>query len=116
MVINGYGRVNPPSSDTDDSDEENEVDWRFIINNERLHQITKTESITQFYQQQQVNWMAHLIRRENDNVGKILTFHQVQRTKRGRISPSILDRAVSFSGMDRAEFIRAAFNKDNIIV
>ena len=33
MVINGYGRVNPPSSDTDDSDEENIVEWRFIINN-----------------------------------------------------------------------------------
>ena len=76
VIFNGYGRVNAPSNTAaeDSSDDDEEVDWRFIITNERLHELTKTNTISSFYQRQQVDWIAHLIRRENDNVGKILTF------------------------------------------
>ena len=83
------------------------------MTNHRFHEIARTKSISEYYQQQQLNWVAHLIRRDNNNVGKILTFHTVARTKRGRKSPSILERAVQHSGVSRSEFLRVSFQKKN---
>ena len=119
MIFYGHSRVNPPAPDrssslsSEDSSEETDYDWRYLITNQKLHEITKTKSITQYYQQQQQNWVAHLIRRNNDNVGKILTFHNVIRKKRGRKSPSILERAIDYSGASRSEFLRVSFQKRN---
>ena len=122
MIWNGYTRVNPPPrnpsqnqpsvSQTSDV-EENEIDWRFVINNDRLYQITCATSIKEFYERQQINWIAHIIRRENNNVCKVLTFHSTKRTKVGRKSPSILERAVAASGVSFTQFLKDSFEKNN---
>ena len=53
MVRNGHARVNsPPVEDEETSLSENEesdnseYDWRYIITNQSLHQITKTDQST----------------------------------------------------------------------
>ena len=56
MIYNGHKRVNPPTTTPDsqtsseDSESENEEDWRYVINNERLFEITKTQTIEHYYQ------------------------------------------------------------------
>ena len=123
MVWNGHTRKNPPPrEETNSSDDlsddsvlfnENDYDWSYIISNESLYRITKTNTIKEFHQQQQINWIAHVIRRQNNNVNKMLTFHTVKRSRRGRKIPSILDRAVQNSGLSFSEFLRTSFLKRN---
>ena len=118
MVWNGHARVNPPTrnpsnNSSDESEEEENIDWSYIIPNEKLYQITGTSTITNFYKQRQINQMAHLIRRENNNVCKILTFHTAKRTKLGRKNLSILERAVQHSGLSHGQFLKDSFMKNN---
>ena len=116
MIWNGLTRVNPPSSEDDleDSLDDDTIDWRYRINNQELYRLTKTETIEDFHRKQQNNWVSHVIRRRNDNICKILTFDTTRRTKRGRKTPSILERAIEYSGTSRTEFIRNSFNKRNL--
>ena len=95
------------------SSEDEPYDYSYIINNERLHQITKTVSITEYYEKQQSDWMAHVIRRDNLNLCKILTFHSTVPRRLGRRTPSILQRAVSASGLSRSQYLRTSFLKKN---
>ena len=122
LLFNGYSRVNPPppesNNDTTSSLSDGEVevedeerDWRYVVNNEALHEITRTCSIEEFYEMQQRNWIAHVIRRENDNICKILTFYDIKRKKLGRKSLSILERALAASGMTRSQFLKACFTR-----
>ena len=121
MIWNGHKRVNPPSRTTgsDSSDEDTsssdleDYDWRYVVTNETLYRVSNTKSIKQFYEQQQMKWIAHVIRRENDNICKILTFHQTKRVKRGRKLLSVLERCVVNSGLERSEFLRTSFLKQN---
>ena len=123
MVRNGHSRVNPPpdesdsdstSSTSDNSTEEPVYDWRYVINNQQLNEITRTKTITEFYHQQQEKWIAHIIRRNNMNTCKQLTFHSIKRKKRGRRSLSILERAAENSGMSMTQFLKASFMKANL--
>ena len=122
MIRNGHTRVNPPrqhgsesSTEGSSSEEEEEVDWRYVINNDKLLCITKTESIDQFHRTQQEKWMSHVVRRNNKNICKILTFHSVKRTKPGRKTPSILERTAAHSGLPLNQFLRNSFAKENRI-
>ena len=122
MVYNGHKRVNPParqasdsasSTSSTESSDDDDVDWSYKITNKKLLNITCTESIKQFYEKQQHNFVAHIIRRENNNIAKNLMFHNVVRTKRGRKSPSILESVIERSGLERSEFLKASFLKTN---
>ena len=116
MIRNGHERVNPPrtnqdtSEDEDLTDDEGEVDWRYVITNQQLYNITQTESIQLYYETQLSKWVSHIIRRGNDNICKILLFHTVKRSKLGRKTPSFLEKAVEISEYSQAEFIRKSFS------
>ena len=86
------------------------IDWRYKINNDRLFRITKTKTIESFYETQQSKWIAHVIRRENNDIIKILTFHTTK-GKRGAPVKSILERSINYSRLDRNQFIRDCFNR-----
>ena len=65
--MNGHQRINPPplsssssSFDGDDSDDDpDQYDWGYVVNNQRLKEITKTKSITEYYEMEQIKWIAH---------------------------------------------------------
>ena len=121
MVYNGHKRVSPPTnqisnsqiSTDNDSDKDDESDWRYIITNENLFHITKVQSIKEYYEQQQQNFVSHIIRRENNNLAKKLMFHNERNIKRGRKSPSILEKVIKRSGLGKSEFIKISFKKKN---
>ena len=81
MVINGYKRVNLPDPSAEKSET---VDWSYVIRDRDLLSITQTDSIESFYTEQQHKWIAHTIRRPNNEIIKKLTFHQTKNVKRGR--------------------------------
>ena len=121
MIRNGHARVNPPPSGNTSSDsnsdnesiEELEVDWRYILNNDTIYGITGTKTIQEYYENQQHNFIAHTVRRENNYPCKILTFHSMHRKKRGRKSMSILERTVHKSGMSKSQFLKTCFDRVN---
>ena len=126
MIWNGHARVNPPprqynnesSDELDSYDEEideidESIDWSYVVTNQQLYNITKTQPIQHYFSNQQQNWISHVIRRENNNLCKILTFHSVKRKKLGRKTPTILENAANKSGLALNEFIKACFTKDN---
>ena len=122
MVRNGHTRVNPPrqrddqsTSEGSSSEDDMEVDWRYVMTNEDLMSITQTESVIQFHKKQQLQWISHLIRRENNNICKILTFHSVKRTKPGRKNASFLERAVQHSDTSLNQFLENSMAKANVI-
>ena len=122
MVWNGHARINPPPRDALEDDtleetyEDDSIDWRYTITNQKLYQLTRTGTIQEFYRAQQNNWVSHLIRRNNNNICKILTFNTTTRTKQGRKIPSILERAVQHSGKSLEEYLRSSFIKSNLQV
>lgn len=120
MVWSGHSRVNPPTpsspshiSSSDTSSDDEETDWRYIITNAELYKITNTNTIKEFSEKRQQSWIAHVIRRDNRNLCKNLTFHNVKRTKLGRKSPSILEKAIISSGMDKDHFLKSSFLRIN---
>ena len=121
MLYNGHTRVNPPpviGNDSDTSDEEEPVeeeqyDYRYVLNNEEIHNITNTKPITEYYQQQQADWISHIIRRDNQNLCKILTFHSIESRRIGRRTKSILQRAIDASCLSTSQFLRKSFLKMN---
>ena len=119
MVWNGHARVNPPPQEplntTSDEIDENqdEIDWSYVITNEKLYQITGALTIQEYMTQQQINWISHVIRRENNNVCKILTFHSTKRTKLGRKNLTVLERAVKESRLCLSQFLKESFVKNN---
>ena len=117
MIFRGNERVNPPPQSTesasDDEVSDEEYDWSYVINNDQLHEITKTEDVSKFYRLQQQNWIAHVVRRGNDNPCKRLTFYDIARKKLGRKSPSILERVIDNSGLSKEQFLNACMKKDN---
>ena len=122
MLYNGHSRINPPprasdNSISDNSEEENDIeeehDWSYVINNERLHQITNTQTITEFYENHQSKWIAHVVRRDNLNLCTIVTFHSIQPNGLGRRTESILERVAEPSDMSMNEYLRVSFQKIN---
>ena len=114
MVWSGHTRVNPPTlqsshASSDSSSDEDEVDWRYKMTNVELYRITKTSTITDYFQKQQNQWISHTVRRSNHNLCKKLTFHSVQRTKRGRKTPTILENVIHNSGMQAGQYLKSCF-------
>ena len=109
IIYNGFKRVHPPNNDEPVNLEL--IDWRYKISNEQLHLLTKNISLEEYYQLQQQKWIAHVSRRENNDIIKILTFHTTKTSKIGRPIPSILERVIELSRLDKSQFLKDCFNK-----
>ena len=107
MVTNGYKRVNQPDPSAEKSET---VDWRYVIRDRDLFSITQTDSIESFYTEQQHKWIAHTIRRPNNEIIKKLTFHQTKNVRRGRRIQSILEKSQQRSNTEKQQYLRDCFN------
>ena len=59
MIRNGFNQTN---------------DFKYIINDKRLHSICKTPTISNFIQVQQTKYLAHIIRQPESIITKQITF------------------------------------------
>ena len=108
MVTNGYKRVNQPDPSAEKSET---VDWRYVIKDRDLFSITQTDSIESFYTEQQHKWIAHTIRRPNNETIKKLTFHQTKNVRRGRRIQSILEKSQQRSNTEKQQYLKNCFNR-----
>ena len=69
MVKNGFKR--------------HEGTWNYVLRNEDLLRICKTESIETFISSQQRNYLAHLVREDDNRCSKKLLFNHDESKKRG---------------------------------
>ena len=115
MITNGFERIGsqPRQNQLDDSDdpEDAEFDYRYVIPNEQLYEQTGTSDLRSYYEKQQQKWISHTIRASNDDPIKILTFHQVKSTGRGRKVKSIIQRVIDRSNVDINQFCRECFSR-----
>ena len=120
MIHRGFERIgqqpviNDESGDSNaesDDEEEHEIDYRFVITNKQLYDLSGTTDVRAYYEDQQRNWISHTIRAPNDDPIKILTFHQEKATGRGRKVRTILQRVVDRSNITGGQFIRESFQR-----
>ena len=52
-----------------------ENSWAYVLTNEDLLRISKTVSLKEFVTKQQVNYVGHLIRKDNNSIAKRLLFN-----------------------------------------
>ena len=70
--------------------DESNGDFRYVINNNRLHQICGTSDLSLFIKLQQRNYVMHVIRMSLERNVKCLTFNDDKNVRRGRPAKSLL--------------------------
>ena len=88
LVRKGFERVHVPQSrrrgsrrsrrsesdQTNDNEEEEDLDWRFVYNNQNILKITNSEPIQSFCQIQHLKYIAHITRLPNSAIQKQTLF------------------------------------------
>ena len=100
MVRGGFSFVNP-----DDND------YRYVINNNQLHNICGTSDVSFFIKSQQHHYVSHIIRMPVTRTVKLLTFNNDHYTKRGRPVKSLLDQAIEFKNVSLNQYFNLALSK-----
>ena len=70
------------------------ISWEWKYTNEKMLTITKANSLKSFIDNQNLKWVAHVIRGSNDNLTKQLMFPDGKFTKRGRHHEQNLEKVV----------------------
>lgn len=91
--------------------DENNNDYRYVINNLRLHAICGTKDLNIFVKEQQQNYASHVIRMPANRSVKLLTFNDDKYTKRGRVLKSLLDQVVDNGNFTLDNFCNLALSK-----
>lgn len=86
-------------------------DFSYKISNKKLHQICRTEDISNFIKQQQANYLAHIIRKENNTATKRLTFECNTNTKRGQKRTTLLSNVANHLEIDSEQVCRMSLNR-----
>ena len=86
-------------------------DFRYLIDNNRLHSLCGTSDVNVYIKQQQRNYVAHVIRMSHDRSSKMLAFNNDKYTKRGRNSKSLLDQVIENENCSLDEFYNMAIRK-----
>ena len=71
-----------------------ENDYRYRINNQRLHSLCGTSDLSIFVKKQQSRYCEHIIRMSQDRTPKMLMFNNEKYSKRGRPSKSLLEQVI----------------------
>ena len=81
--------------------------WSYVLTNEDLLRIGKTEDIPTFVARMQRNYAAHIIRKENTS---ILMFNDDDRRRTGR-TLTLLKTAIENGGFSSVDFFQNALNR-----
>jgi hypothetical protein len=100
MIRGGFKFVDPDAND-----------YRYVINNARLHRICGTSDVSFFIKSQQHHYVSHIIRMSATRTVKLLTFNNDHYTKRGRPSKSLLDQAIEFKNITLNQYFALAISK-----
>ena len=74
MVKGGFKRKNAPKNKNDTSIPAEDIDWSFVLSNEKIREITNTSEIKHFCHVQHLKYIAHVSRLDNTCYQKQLLF------------------------------------------
>ena len=72
----------------------NEGDFRYKIDNEKLHAICHTSDVSNFVRQQQKNYASHVVRMPVERYAKQLMFNDDKYHRVGRHTPDLLEQVI----------------------
>ena len=84
--------------------------WNFILSNEKLLEMAKTEDIQFFIKRQQRNFAAHIVRKKNASTSKRLMFNNDRIYKTGP-KMSLLKSTIEYTKETVATFTIKAMNR-----
>ena len=100
MIRGGFRFVNPDAND-----------YRYVINNNQLHDICGTSDVSYFIKSLQHHYVSHIIRMPVTRTAKLLTFNNDHYIKRGRPTKSLLDQAIEFKNVSLNQYFTLALSK-----
>ena len=104
IVKCGSARINaPPRDATEQEKTEGNWDYRYKYTNKQIHKICGTRPIAHFIKIQQLKWIAHVVRMENNSLEKQSLF-----MKNLKIEWRSLEEE---SGMDRSQMLRMMMDR-----
>ena len=101
MINKGFKRRNISDSD-----------YTYVLSNENVLTICKTENILEYIQRQQMKYLAHIARRPNTTFIKRLLFSDVKVTKRGRPIITLEEHVLQYVKMTADQFYKKALKKE----
>ena len=90
------------------------IDWSYRLRNNQIYHISKSMAMQDFIERQNIRWIGHICRAENNTLAKQLMFPDVRFTKRGYHHPTVYDNVIKgqiSSGKSAESFLRECFNK-----
>ena len=99
MIRCGFSRV-----DTDG-------DFRYKINNAKLHTICNTKDVSDFIRNQQMSYAGHVVRMSNERCVKQLMFNSDTYHRVGRVTPSLLEQVLSDNNLTIERFMNISLKK-----
>ena len=72
------------------------IDWSYKMNNQKIYKITKSLSMEVFIRKQNIRWVGHICRSNNETLTKQLMFPDVHFTKRGRHHETVYEKVIKF--------------------
>ena len=100
MVRGGFRYIN-----------EEDNNFRYVINNNQLHSICGTSDVNVFVKQQQRNYAAHIVRMKFGRLSKLLLFNDDKYSKRGRSCLNLLDQVIGNENCTMESFCGLAMSK-----
>lgn len=88
-----------------------ENDYSFLITNDEVLQISKTEDVISHVEKQQTKYLAHIARRSNANTAKRLLFNDDKNLKRGRPIKTLEQYVLENNNTTADQFYRGALRK-----
>jgi hypothetical protein len=89
-----------------------ESDYSYVLSNEDVLTICKTENILEYIQRQQMKYLAHIGRRPNTTFSKRLLFSDMKVTKRGRPIITLEEHVLQYVQMTAEQFYKKALKKE----
>ena len=86
-------------------------DYRYTLDNARLHEICGTADLSLFIKSQQANYVMHIVRMPLERSVKSLMFNDDKYTKRGRPTKSLLDQVAENENMSIDQLCNFALSK-----
>ena len=86
-------------------------EYHYQITNLKLHEICKTEDVTDLVTRQQVNYCAHLVRQPNTCLTKRLLFNDNKYCKRGRRTETLKDKVLKITSTTKDIFYKDAIKR-----
>ena len=97
MIRGGFKRIG-----------DNDEDFRYMLNNEKVHAICCTSNVSNFIRKQQKDDAGHVVSMPIERCEKQLMFNDDKYHRIGRVTLSLLEQELKFNNLTMEKFINSS--------